>query len=241
MTRSTAIWAVGREGILHAESRPKAGMLSLRQSVSLNDLETRIVAMRRAVLSNRAFLIGVSGIDASGKGFITEKIANRLQESGWRIAIINADDWLNLPEVCLSRHKPAEHFYEHAMRFDEMFNQLIIPLKQNGEVDLPADCSDAKGNTRSHRYEFRKIDIVLLEGIFLFKPAYRHYFDLTAWVECPFETALKRAIERGQEGLPPAETVKAFETIYFPAQRIHFARDNPQAAADFIIQNDNAA
>jgi len=148
---------------------------------------------------------------------------------------------LNLPEVCLSRRTPGEHFYEHAMRFDKLFDQLIVPLKENRAVSLVADCADARGNRRKHRYAFCKIDIVLLEGIFLFKPANRHHFDLTAWVDCSFATALKRAIARCQEGLPPAETIRAFTTIYFPAQRIHFARDNPQGAADFIIQNDNAS
>ncbi len=200
-----------------------------------------IVAKRAEVSTNRALLVGISGIDAGGKGFIAEKIAQRLQKTGWRVATINADDWLNLPEVCMSRRSPGEHFYEHAMRVDEMFDQLIVPLKENRAVSFVADCADAKGNRRKHRYEFRRIDIVLLEGIFLLKRAYREHFDLTAWVECPFDIALERAIERGQEGLPPAETVKAFETIYFPAQRIHFTRDNPQGAADFIIQNDNAS
>ena len=207
----------------------------------LDFLTSKIVATRSEKTAEQAVLVGISGIDAGGKGFITEKIAQRLQESGWRVATINADDWLNLPEVCLSRHKPAEHFYQHAMRFDEMFDRLIVPLKQNRAVTLVAECADAKGSRRKHRYEFRKIDIILLEGIFLLKRAYREHFDLTAWVECPFDIALERAIKRGQEGLPPAETVKAFETIYFPAQRIHFTRDNPQAAADFIIQNDNAS
>jgi uridine kinase len=207
----------------------------------LDLLASKIVARRTEKSAEQAVLVGISGIDAGGKGFITEKIAQRLQESGWRVATINADDWLNLPEVCLSRHKPAEHFYEHAMRFDEMFNQLIVPLKENRAVSFVADCADAKGNRRKHSYEFRKIDIVLLEGIFLFKPAYRHHFDLTVWVDCSFATALKRAIARCQEGLPPAETIRAFSTIYFPAQRIHFARDNPQDAAAFIIQNDNTS
>jgi len=191
--------------------------------------------------AQRAIVVGISGIDASGKGFIAEKIAQRLQEAGWRVAIINADDWLNLPESCMSRRSPGDHFYEHAMRFDEMFNQLIVPLKENRAVSFVADCADAKGNRRKHRYEFRKVDVVLLEGIFLFKPAYRRHFDLTAWVDCSFATGLQRAIKRCQEGLPPAETIRAFSTIYFPAQRIHFASDNPQGAADFIIQNDNAS
>ncbi|PYK81853.1 MAG: uridine kinase [Verrucomicrobia bacterium] len=200
-----------------------------------------IVAQRAETPANRAVLVGISGIDAGGKGFITAKIARRLREAGWRVATINADDWLNLPEVCLSRRTPGEHFYEHAMRFDEMFDQLIVPLKENRAVSFIADCADARGKRRKHRYEFRKIDIILLEGIFLFRPAYRNCFDLTVWVDCSFATALKRAITRCQEGLPPAETIRAFTTIYFPAQRIHFARDNPQGAADFIIQNEKAS
>jgi len=198
-----------------------------------------IVAQRAKTPANRAVVVGISGIDASGKGFITEKIAQRLQEAGWRVATINADDWLNLPEVCMSRRSPGEHFYEHAMRFDKMFDQLIVPLQKNRAVSFVADCADAKGNRRKHSYEFHKIDIVLLEGIFLFKPAYRRHFDITAWVDSSFATGLKRAIARCQEGLPPAETIRAFTTIYFPAQRIHFARDNPQGAADFIIRNDD--
>jgi len=200
-----------------------------------------IVAQLAETPANRAVLVGISGIDAGGKGFITAKIARRLREAGWRVATINADDWLNLPEVCLSRRTPGEHFYEHAMRFDEMFDQLIVPLKENRAVSFIADCADARGKRRKHRYEFRKIDIILLEGIFLFRPAYRNCFDLTVWVDCSFATALKRAITRCQEGLPPAETIRAFTTIYFPAQRIHFARDNPQGAADFIIQNEKAS
>jgi uridine kinase len=207
----------------------------------LDLLASKIVATRAEKSAEQAILVGISGIDAGGKGFITEKIAKRLQELGWRVATINADDWLNLPEVCLSQHKPAEHFYEHAMRFDEMFDQLIVPLKKNRAVSFVANCADAKGNRRKHSYEFRRIDIVLLEGIFILKRGYREHFDLTAWVECPFDIALERAIERGQEGLRPAETIRAFSTIYFPAQRIHFDRDNPQTAADFIIQNDNAS
>src|SRR5213080_5428629 len=109
----------------------------------LDLLASRIVATRAEKSAEQAVLVGISGIDASGKGFITEKIALRLQESGWRVATINADDWLNLPEVCLSRHNPAEHFYEHAMRLDEMFNRLIVPLKEKRSISLLAECADA--------------------------------------------------------------------------------------------------
>ena len=84
------------------------------------------------------------------------------------------------------------------------------------------------------------IDILLLEGIFLFKSAYRDKFDLKVWIDCSFDIALHRAIARGQEGLPPAETKHAFETIYFPAQRLHFERDQPREIADVVFNNDTA-
>ena len=77
-----------------------------------------------------------------------------------------------------------------------------------------------------------------MEGIFLFKQAYRSLFDLAIWVDCSFPTALARALERSQEGLPPARTIAAYGTTYFPAQVIHFNQDNPRAAADLIYDND---
>jgi uridine kinase len=198
-----------------------------------------IIEKRKALSPQRALLVGISGIDAAGKGYVTAMLAERLRARGWNVAVISADDWLNLPKVCINRDNCAEHFYKHAMRFDEMFGQLVIPLRQNRGVSLTADCADAKATAfRKECYDFRNIDIVLLEGIFLCKPTYRNHFDLTVWIDCSFEAALERAIKRSQEGLPPEETVRAFETIYFPAQRIHLARDNPRETADIVFTND---
>jgi len=198
-----------------------------------------IARKRDPVVPNRAVLVGISGIDASGKGFVTAKLADALRAKLLNVAVISADDWLNLPHVSINRDNYAEHFYDHAIRFDEMFERLIVPLKYHREINITADCADAKATTyRERRYDFRNIDIVLLEGIFLFKRGYRHQFDLSVWIDCSFECALERAIERGQEGLPPTETSEAFETIYFPAQRIHLARDEPREAADCIVTND---
>ena len=200
-----------------------------------------IARKRDPVVPNRAVLVGISGIDASGKGFVTAKLADALRAKLVNVAVISADDWLNLPHVSINRDNYAEHFYDHAIRFDEMFERLIVPLKYHREINITADCADAKATTyRERRYDFRNIDIVLLEGIFLFKRGYRHQFDLSVWIDCSFECALERAIERGQEGLPPTETSEAFETIYFPAQRIHLAHDKPREAAGCIVTNDEA-
>jgi uridine kinase len=205
----------------------------------LAPLIDRIIEARNRAPATRALLVGISGIDGSGKGFVSTKLAGALRGKSLNMAVISADDWLNLPKVSLNRENYAEHFYSQAIRFDEMFERLILPLREHRGVDVLANCGNAKATSHhKHRYVFRNIDIVLLEGIFLFKGGYREYFDLKIWIECSNETALKRAIARGQEGLPPAETQHAFETIYFPAQRIHLARDNPREAADIIFTNE---
>jgi uridine kinase len=208
-------------------------MLDLSQSMAA------ILATRTAVDRERSILVGVSGIDGSGKGHVTAEIAADLTRHGQGIANINIDGWLNLPVRRFSQIRPAQHFYEHAIRFHDMFEQLVLPLKAHRALRLVADFAEETATAyRPHTYEFANVDIMLLEGIYLFKREWRPHFDLALWVECTFQTALERALQRSQEGLPPDETIRAYETIYFPAQRIHFVRDDPRGAAHLIVPND---
>ena len=189
----------------------------------------------------RAVLVGISGIDAAGKGYVTRRLARELETRGVTVAAINVDGWLNLPAVRFNPADSGAHFYEHAIRFEEMFARLIEPLTQNRAIDLEADFTEESASEyRKHTYAFANVDVVLMEGIFLLKRAYRDRFDFAVWVDCSFERALQRAIARGQEDLPPSETIRAFESIYFPAQRIHFEHDEPRAAADFVIDNNQS-
>src|ERR1043166_7111917 len=109
-----------------------------------------IVRKRSAVPPDRSVLVGVSGIDGSGKGFVTVKMADALRDESLNVAVISADDWLNLPGVCFNRGNHAEHFYQHAIRFDEMFERLILPLRKHRGVDVLADCGDAKATVHAN-------------------------------------------------------------------------------------------
>ena len=90
---------------------------------------------------------------------------------------------------------------------------------------------------RSVLVAFHDLDVVVLEGIYLLKRDFRHIADLAFWVECSFQTALDRAIRRAQEGLSTEDTIEAYQRIYFPAQRIHFQRDDPKTFAKALIHN----
>jgi uridine kinase len=206
--------------------------------MGIDDVVKRIVERRAEVPEDR-LLVGISGIDGCGKGYVAVQIEARLTQYAVTSAVINVDGWLNLPDKRFDRDAPAERFYESAIRFDEFFSDLVIPLRDRRSVYLVADfVEETARQYRKHVYNIRNVDVILIEGIFLFKQAYRSLFDLAIWVNCSFATALARALQRAQEGLPPAETIAAYETIYFPAQRIHLDQDNPRASADLILDND---
>ena len=207
------------------------------------DLESvldQIAGARRSIDARRSMLVAISGIDASGTGYVTSRLASSSHAQGVRVATINVDGWLNLPAVRLSTIDPAEHFYQHAIRFEEMLSELVFPLRDRKGLHLEADHATETGTAYGRFvYEFADIDVILLEGIYLLKRAFQRYYDLSVWIECSFATALRRAIARSQEGLSIGETISAYRTIYFPAQEIHLERDYPRGAANLFVDNDN--
>ena len=162
-----------------------------------------------------------------------------LQARGIRGALIGIDGWLNLPNRRFGRDNPAEHFYLHALRFEEMFSQLVFPLREKRSTRLEADYAEETATSYSkYVYEFSGVEVILLEGIYLLKRAFQDYYDMSVWIDCTFDTALERAIARGQEHLAAEAAIRQYRTIYFPAQQIHFERDHPREAASAIINND---
>jgi uridine kinase len=199
----------------------------------------RIVEARDRESAARAVLVAITGIDGSGKGYLAAQMMAALQGRGIHVVLLGIDGWLNLPDRRFSRDNPAEHFYLNALRFEALFSQLVFPLRDRRSIRLEADYAEETATSyRKQLYEFSDVEVILLEGIYLLKRQFQDYYDISVWIDCTFDTALERAIARGQEALAAEETIKAYRTIYFPAQQIHFERDRPRAAAGAIINND---
>jgi uridine kinase len=197
------------------------------------------LARRAAHPPALALLVGLSGIDGCGKGYVAGQLLQALTARGQKAAVINVDGWLNLPPIRFEAERSAQNFYENALRLDELFTRLLLPLRQNRRVHVTMDWVDETATaSRPYTYDFDSLDVVVLEGAYIFKRAYRSQFDLAVWVDCSWETALERSIARSQEGLSPEETVRAYQTTFFPAEEIHFVRDDPRGRADLIVSND---
>lgn len=205
----------------------------------LPNVADQLSAAAQSVLPARCLLVALSGIDGSGKGYVSELLAAVLRERGRRVALVHADGWLELPDRRFDPARPAEHFYDHAFRWEDFFAQLVLPLRDQRSIDLTYDEADPTSAAyRRGRFQSGEVDLVLVEAIFLFKRTLRQHFDAALWIDCSFETAFARALARNQEGLSADELRRDYDTIYFPAQRLHFERDDPAGAATFVIAND---
>jgi uridine kinase len=205
----------------------------------LQDLIPDVVARRLRLRSGESLLLAVSGIDASGKGYVAAQISELLQLNGLNAVAIGIDPWLGDPRQWSSKKDAGELFYRHGIRFDDLFRTLVLPLKQHRSITLPATLRRQVDSAQySYLYDYRDVDVIVLEGIFLLKRTLRSHYDLSLWVECSFQTSLERALQRNQEGLPPALIARDYHSIYHPAQRIHLAVDHPRGSADEIFVND---
>lgn len=205
----------------------------------ISEIVDAIITKFNSISSQDCVLVAISGIDGSGKSTIARKVVDELNSRNLNTVLFTIDLWHYPQEVRFSKENPGEHFYQHSFRLDELFNSVLEPLKQNRSIDVEVNLLDyLKDSYYKHRFNYQNVDVIILEGIFILQQDLRHYYDLSFWIECSFESALKRAILRNQEGLSKKELITDYETIYFPAERFHFAKDNPQAFVDGIFLND---
>ncbi|WP_028865125.1 uridine kinase [Psychromonas aquimarina] len=189
--------------------------------------------------STKALIVAISGIEGGGKRALTDKVAAALTLEGVRVAVVHCDDWEASESVRFNVMSSPEEYYLNAYRFDEMVEELILPLKLFGSIKTSVTLEDVL-NPRTVEYDFTDIDIILIEGVYLFQEAYIDLYDYTCWVASDYDAAFARLagqadIEQSQEAL-----VNLFELLIKPAGQYHIYTDDPQGRAKSVyIEQEN--
>jgi uridine kinase len=188
---------------------------------------------------DHVFTVAISGIDASGKGYVAKRLETELTAKGLKVANINIDPWQNPIPIRLKKENAAENFYQNVFRWDDVFEQLIIPLRRTRSVHLATQLIFSHADEYfDFTFDFGSIDILLVDAIFLFQQRFLKHYDFNVWIDCSFETGLKRAIKRNVERLSKEKLLDDYQTYYYPAQRYHFQKDNPRQLSNVIYCND---
>ena len=75
---------------------------------TLQTVVNEILDTGSSISSECSMLTAITGIDASGRGYFTERLVDALQTRGVCAVAINVDAWLNLPNVRFDASNPAE-------------------------------------------------------------------------------------------------------------------------------------
>ncbi len=185
--------------------------------------------------------VGIDGVDASGKTFLADELAEELESSGREIIRISIDGFHNLKEMRYKKGRNSpEGYYFDSFNNRAIINKVLLPLGPEGNLKYRKKIFDFKIDSRinSSLESANKNAILLMDGVFLFRPELVEYWDLKIFLDVDFEITVKRASKRDGYYLgSEQEIIKKYNTRYVPGQKLYFGEANPKDVADIIINN----
>jgi len=186
-------------------------------------------------------IVGVTGIDASGKTSMATSLEEELVKLGRPVQTIRLDDY-HRPRIDRYREgiSEPEKYYEQSFDIERLSKDVLRPIRDKGGLETSIICLDVADDTWSleRQYSVGSDSIVLLDGVFLFRPELSHYVDLMIFLRVDEGVAINRALARNSSALTE-EILRKYQTKYLPAQRTYLAEFPSERNADIILDNND--
>lgn len=187
------------------------------------------------------FVVGINGIDGSGKTQFSKMLSTHLPDS----VCIHIDDF----------HHPKKHryqkgelspksYYQNSLNYEAFVQKTLYPLQS--EKSFPISITSKIFDLDKDQDDVRSINIlrdniIILEGVFLFRLEIAPYLDLKIFIECHIDTAIERMKHRDADN--SSKAMDAYEQRVFQkyslGQDLYFHDVSPKSMADIIIDNND--
>jgi len=208
--------------------------------VCQNDLFCEIEHEINKIRPNRACIIGINGVDTSGKTIFTESFSMYLKSKGFKTALVHLDDFHNPKKLRYAESDEIKSYINNAFNLELIKYELLEPLAKNKDVDKTLKLLDLESDTFSKNIHFN-IDnetIVLVEGTLLFRESIDEYFDYRLFLDINFDEVLHRAQQRDDVKYG-RDIIKKYQKKYIPIQKWYLDKYKPRRRSDMIIDNQN--
>ncbi len=162
--------------------------------------------------------VGISGLDGAGKTTFTNKLAENLKQVGIQSTLLHIDDFNN--------HDVQARIYDAYMQ--GKFTDAHFRNYYEASIDY--------GRVAAAIAEAKKQGLVIIEGVFLFKPQLNHLFDLRINIDVDPKIARVRFAKRKAEIGDP-RPVEVFDDIWLPAFKKYVGEHGKNFRIDIIIPN----
>ena len=203
-----------------------------------------VATIQEKARGHQLFVVGVTGLDASGKSQIAKLLSDRLVVKKKNVLAVSGDSFQYPREYKedLREQDWATQHIKRTINFDKIIEEFFKPL-QSLPKTLPLHIID---------YDTRKIIeqeisltyplVVIVESIYLLQKNIVPYLDYKIFLEISIDEALKRAQAR-QRDLDlyggKAGVEKKYSTKNFPGYLQFEKLENPKQYADIIVDNNN--
>ena len=181
--------------------------------------------------------VGIDGVDGSGKTTFANHLSDVLQTAGRKVVRVSVDDFHNVRAIRYRRGRYSpEGFWRDAFDYDRLRADVLEPLGPGGSRRYrPAAHDLASDEVLDPPYEVAPPGAVLVvDGLFLHRDELADAWDLSVFLEVPFNVTTKRMAQRDGTSPDPSH---ASVRRYIAAQQIYFEACSPQQRADFVIDN----
>ena len=207
----------------------------------LQMIQADILARR---VPNKPFFVAIDGMTCSGKTTFARKLATSLTDKGYHTCSISIDDFCNPRDFRYRSDEPeALQVYKYNFREEFFLEKVLQPARDNGSLELNFIGLDPVTDCYSRQvsYSLFHHSIVIIEGLHIFKPIFRKYFDYRIMISVKPETQLKRARVRDvvDRHNPPEEIEDKYVNRYRPSFEYYLQNDEPMINIDLHIINDD--
>jgi len=209
---------------------------AVKRSIAIDMLAERIVA----AIHPHPVRVAIDGVDGVGKTTLANELVQPILKRG-RVVIRASIDRFHNPRAVrykLGRSSP-EGYFKDSFNYASLTTNLLGPLGPGGSLlycpavfDYQTDCDIPM------RFETARPDAILLfDGVFLQRPELLSHWDLTVFVDAPFNVTVARMSERDGATPPDADAVE--NRRYVEGQRLYLRECDPRNAAMFVFNNED--
>lgn len=209
----------------------------MSRSACLDELAAAIAAVRL----NHPTRVAIDGVDGAGKTTLADALVAPIRRAGREVVRASIDGFHNPRAVRYGRGSDSpEGYFLDSFNYVALQRELLEPLGPNGDREVRIAVFDYRAEQPVDApVRIVASDAVLLfDGVFLQRWELAALWDLTIWVDAPFEITVERAVARDARNRTDAAAVRSkYDHRYVPGQRLYLEQCRPSERADIVFGN----
>jgi uridine kinase len=192
-------------------------------------------------LGDHRLRIAIDGLTAAGKTSLGHELAQCLSRRGRPVLRASLDDFKRpWSERHLYDRVSGEGYYRNAFDHDAACKLLLVPSDPTGDgiVSLCSIDPITQVDHSAIKTVMPANGVLLVDGVFAFRPEINAYWDLRVWVEIDTELSVRRGVERDSEMYGNANEAEALHRDrYLAGELIYMNEVDPRSFVEVIVDN----